>query len=49
MRLLLDHGDYVAAGLPPGEAGDEDRSSEYREFEAYDVTEGNLQFQQGHK
>lgn len=32
MRLLLAHGDYVAAGLPPGEVGDEDRSSEYREL-----------------
>jgi len=32
MRLLLAHGDYVAAGLPPSEIGDEDRSSEYREL-----------------
>jgi hypothetical protein len=32
VRLLLAHGDYVAAGLPPSEVGDEDRSSEYREL-----------------
>jgi len=29
---LLAHGDYVAAGLPPSEIGDEDRSAEFREL-----------------
>jgi NAD(P)-dependent dehydrogenase (short-subunit alcohol dehydrogenase family) len=32
MRLLLAHGDYVAAGLPPSEMEDEDRNAEYREL-----------------
>jgi hypothetical protein len=30
--LLLAHGDYVAAGLPPHEIEDEDRSAEFREL-----------------
>ncbi|KAK0118472.1 hypothetical protein ONS95_012757 [Cadophora gregata] len=32
MRLLLAHGDYVAAGLPPVEIEDEDRSAEFKEL-----------------
>jgi NAD(P)-dependent dehydrogenase (short-subunit alcohol dehydrogenase family) len=32
IRLLLAHGDYVAAGLPPHEIEDEDRSAEFREL-----------------
>jgi NAD(P)-dependent dehydrogenase (short-subunit alcohol dehydrogenase family) len=32
IRLLLAHGDYVAAGLPPAEIEDEERSSEFREL-----------------
>lgn len=32
IRLLLAHGDYVAAGLPPAEMADEDRNAEYREL-----------------
>jgi hypothetical protein len=32
IKLLLAHGDYVAAGLPPSEIGDEDRSAEFREL-----------------
>jgi len=32
IRLLLAHGDYVAAGLPPAEIEDEKRSSEFREL-----------------
>ncbi|CZT50187.1 related to hypercellular protein (hypA) [Rhynchosporium secalis] len=32
MRLLLAHGDYVAAGLPPSEIEDEERSAEYKEL-----------------
>lgn len=32
IRLLLAHGDYVAAGLPPSEIEDEERSSEFREL-----------------
>lgn len=32
IRLLLAHGDYVAAGLPPHEIEDEDRSAEFRDL-----------------
>jgi len=32
IRLLLAHGDYVAAGLPPLEIEDEDRSTEFRDL-----------------
>ena len=32
IRLLLTHGDYVAAGLPPSGLEDEDRSAEFREI-----------------
>ena len=32
IRLLLAHGDYVAAGLPPHEIEDEERSAEFREL-----------------
>jgi len=32
VKLLLAHGDYVAAGLPPGEIEDDDRSAEFREL-----------------
>lgn len=32
IKLLLAHGDYVAAGLPPHEIEDEERSAEYREL-----------------
>jgi hypothetical protein len=32
IRLLLANGDYVAAGLPPCEIEDEDRSVEYKEL-----------------
>jgi NAD(P)-dependent dehydrogenase (short-subunit alcohol dehydrogenase family) len=32
IRLLLAHGDYVAAGLPPFEIEDDNRSSEFREL-----------------
>jgi NAD(P)-dependent dehydrogenase (short-subunit alcohol dehydrogenase family) len=32
IRLLLAHGDYVAAGLPPSGLEDEDRSAEFREI-----------------
>ena len=32
IRLLLTHGDFVAAGLPPTEIEDEDRSAELREL-----------------
>ncbi|CAG8959631.1 hypothetical protein HYFRA_00001534 [Hymenoscyphus fraxineus] len=32
IRLLLAHGDYVAAGLPPSEIADDERSSEFREL-----------------
>lgn len=32
IRLLLSHGDYVAAGLPPSEIKDDARSSEFREL-----------------
>jgi NAD(P)-dependent dehydrogenase (short-subunit alcohol dehydrogenase family) len=32
IRLLLAHGDYVAAGLPPHEIEDEDRSTEFKEL-----------------
>ncbi|KAL2067792.1 hypothetical protein VTL71DRAFT_15888 [Oculimacula yallundae] len=32
MKLLLAHGDYVAAGLPPSEIEDEDRSAEFKEL-----------------
>lgn len=32
IRLLLAHGDYVAAGLPPAEIEDEHRSAEFREL-----------------
>jgi NAD(P)-dependent dehydrogenase (short-subunit alcohol dehydrogenase family) len=30
--LLLAHGDYVAAGLPPSEIEDDERSAEFREL-----------------
>ncbi|TVY80352.1 Retinol dehydrogenase [Lachnellula suecica] len=32
IKLLLAHGDYVAAGLPPTEIEDDDRSAEFREL-----------------
>lgn len=32
IRLLLAHGDYVAAGLPPSEIEDDERSAEFREL-----------------
>lgn len=32
IRLLLAHGDYVVACLPPTEIEDEDRSAEFREL-----------------
>jgi NAD(P)-dependent dehydrogenase (short-subunit alcohol dehydrogenase family) len=32
IRLLLSHGDYVVACLPPYEIDDEDRSAEFREL-----------------
>lgn len=32
IRLLLSHGDYVAAGLPPQEIEDDERSREFREL-----------------
>ncbi|KAF4630312.1 hypothetical protein G7Y89_g7823 [Cudoniella acicularis] len=32
IRLLLQHGDYVAAGLPPTEIQDEERSAEFKEL-----------------
>jgi NAD(P)-dependent dehydrogenase (short-subunit alcohol dehydrogenase family) len=32
MRLLLSHGDYIAAGLPPNEIEDDARSTEFREL-----------------
>lgn len=32
IRLLLAHGDYIAAGLPPGEIDDFDRSADFREL-----------------
>jgi len=32
IKLLLAHGDYVAAGLPPTEIEDEGRSAEFREL-----------------
>ncbi|PBP24831.1 NAD(P)-binding protein [Diplocarpon rosae] len=32
IKLLLTHGDYVAAGLPPGEIENEERSAEFREL-----------------
>lgn len=32
MKLLLAHGDYIAAGLPPAEIEDESRSAEFREL-----------------
>ncbi|KAF9881136.1 hypothetical protein CkaCkLH20_01286 [Colletotrichum karsti] len=32
IRLLLGHGDYVVACLPPNEIEDEDRSAEFREL-----------------
>jgi hypothetical protein len=32
IRLLLAHGDLVAAGLPQSEIADEDRSAEYRDL-----------------
>jgi NAD(P)-dependent dehydrogenase (short-subunit alcohol dehydrogenase family) len=32
IKLLLAHGDYVAAGLPPNEFEDDVRSVEYREL-----------------
>lgn len=32
IRLLLAHGDYVAAGLPPHEIEDEDRSTEFKDL-----------------
>ncbi|RDW70437.1 NAD(P)-binding protein-3 [Coleophoma crateriformis] len=32
IRLLLAHGDYVAAGLPPSEIEDEERSAEFKEL-----------------
>lgn len=32
IKLLLAHGDYVAAGLPPAEIEDDDRSAEFREL-----------------
>jgi NAD(P)-dependent dehydrogenase (short-subunit alcohol dehydrogenase family) len=32
MRMLLSHGDYIAAGLPPNEIEDDRRSAEFREL-----------------
>lgn len=32
IKLLLAHGDYVAAGLPPQEIEDEERFAEFREL-----------------
>ncbi|ESZ93577.1 NAD(P)-binding protein [Sclerotinia borealis F-4128] len=32
IRLLLKHGDYIAAGLPPDEIEDDERSAEFREL-----------------
>ncbi|TVY53222.1 Retinol dehydrogenase 8 [Lachnellula cervina] len=32
IKQLLAHGDYVAAGLPPAEIEDDDRSAEFREL-----------------
>jgi len=32
IRLLLAHGDYVAAGLPPAEIENDERSVEFREL-----------------
>ena len=32
IKHLLAHGDYVAAGLPPAEIEDDDRSAEFREL-----------------
>ncbi|KAG9239345.1 hypothetical protein BJ875DRAFT_479471 [Amylocarpus encephaloides] len=32
IKLLLAHGDYVAAGLPPAEIENDDRSTEFREL-----------------
>ncbi|KAH6684533.1 hypothetical protein B0J14DRAFT_527338 [Halenospora varia] len=32
IRLLLSHGDYVAAGLPPNEIEDDERSAEFKEL-----------------
>lgn len=32
IRLLLAHGDYIAAGLPPSELKDEERSADFREL-----------------
>ena len=32
IKLLLAHGDYVAAGLPPHEVEDEERSREFRDL-----------------
>jgi len=32
IKLLLAHGDYIAAGLPPNEIEDDDRSAEFREL-----------------
>lgn len=40
IRLLLTHGDYVAAGLPPSEIEDEERSAEFKELINECKTEG---------
>jgi NAD(P)-dependent dehydrogenase (short-subunit alcohol dehydrogenase family) len=32
IKLLLAHGDYVAAGLPPQETEDEERFAEFKEL-----------------
>ena len=32
IKLLLAHGDYIAAGLPPGEIEDKERSREFKEL-----------------
>lgn len=32
IRLLLKHGDYVAAGLPPNEIEDDERCVEFKEL-----------------
>lgn len=32
IRLLLEHGDHIAAGLPPSGLEDEERSAEYKQL-----------------
>ncbi|KAI9650046.1 hypothetical protein NHQ30_000059 [Ciborinia camelliae] len=44
IRLLLKHGDYVAAGLPPKETIDDERSAEYKEL-IIDCNSGKSQYE----